>query len=86
MPRVGILLPVGVQRTFRPRAHSFGRYYIPTAWVSILFVYCTGFSGPKVTNEQRLRYPAFLFVCQTSMMFNLSGFGYLTDNTTKSNN
>lgn len=44
--------------------------YIPTAWVSILFVYLEGFLRPKATDEQRQGYPAFLFVFSSSCQSN----------------
>lgn len=55
--------PFSVQRTFVLVHTLSGVLIYPTAWVSILFVYCAGFSGPNGTNEQKHRYPAFLFIC-----------------------
>ena len=86
MPRVGISLPVSVQRTHVLMHTLSGEFiYQLRGYQSVWFIY-RGFLRPKATDWQRHRYPAFLFVWSVIMRFNLSGSGYLTDTTMKSNN
>lgn len=67
--------PLGVQRTSSPHAHFFGSCYISNGVGIILFgLLIRGFSGPKATNWQIHRYPAF-FLCLDQLIMVASSLG-----------